>query len=182
MNDPIQNYGDIMVVFDGLRRIVWRPLEAGRAAVQSIWPDEDERAAVARRLMRREPVLVVVDYECPPVSLLPEEVPLVAPSQRGRLSVDDGMPQLKVDQLDWLPAHLEQAGRRVLSAVRSRMRQVPPPLLPRLVLDAQEGDAVRFAIRTDLKPLSDSDLMKLVRHLWSASARAEGRFERVRTA
>lgn len=182
MNDPVQYYGDVPVVFDGLRRIVWKPLAAGRAAVQSIWPDEEERADIDRRLERREPVLVVLDCEAPPVALLPEEVPLVAPALRERLSVEDGMAQLRVEQLNWLPTPLEQSGRKLLAAVRSRMRLIPAPLLPRVVLDGDAGGALRFAVRTDVRPLSELDLVRLVRHVWSASVRTEGRLERVRAA
>ncbi|WP_100448862.1 hypothetical protein [Glycomyces xiaoerkulensis] len=183
MNDPVQYYGEIPVVFDGLRRIVWKPMEAGRAAVQSVWPDQEQRSAMGRRLMRREPVLVVIDHEAPPVALLPEEVPLVAPRLRERLTVDDGMPQLRVEQLDWLPTHLRQAGRRVLNTVRTRMRLTPRPLLPRLVLDCEEGGSVRFAVRTDPRPLSETDLVALVRHLWSSSSsRVERSVERVGAA
>lgn len=182
MNDPVQYYGEIPVVFDGVRRVVWKPLRAGRAAVQSIWPNEDEQAEMGRRIMRREPVLVVVDHEIQPVALMPEEVPLVAPAVRGRLSVDEGMPFLRVEPFDWLPTHLRQAGLRVLAVVRSRMRLTPRPLLPRLFLDYEDGGAIRFAVRTDPRPLTETDLVTLVRHLWSASSRAEEGVGRVRVA
>jgi hypothetical protein len=114
MSHPTMRFGDVVVVFEGARRIAW---SAGEPA--GVWPHGLQARAILRRIAVREPVLVVVAE--------PEAV------------VGD----VRVPAFDWLPEEDRLRGLLFLQESFQRARELPDGLLPPVALEPTDA-ALRF--------------------------------------
>jgi len=175
----------VPVIREGAGRLRWAhelegappPLHAAQWQVGDLWPSEDERRWIRRRLDRGEPGVVVLDTESPRVELPVEHVPCVP---RGVLAEHDpeaGMVTLHVPALDWLRADERARGLAFAGHVRSLLAGTPRSLLPPVLLEVPEpppGEPLLFLHRTGCSPLSSAVLRDAV---WTLVARFRGEEE-----
>jgi len=163
---PTEHHGEVLVVFEGRRRLTWTGPDNGTATVSSLWPDPVQRGDVQRHLARQAPLLVVIDHDTGPVPLLPEEAPALPPEVKDLLEDDAGFPVLRIPLLNWLPAPLRHRGTAFMTAVDAQRGSTPGPLLPDLVADRDTGQPVRFVRRVTPRPISPWDLGEAIRLLF----------------
>ncbi|MGI5467478.1 hypothetical protein [Streptomyces sp. CA-132043] len=179
----------ILIIFEGAARIRWAVDGTGDWTPVALWPGAREADEVAERLERRQPLLVVLDELDTPHGIdaragddgLGATVPVWraeldrAPADLAALATGDGdLLDLRVPALTWLPPELRQRGTEFWRAAGARTADVPPALLPPLLLDgageAADGPRgghphVRFARRSRTPALTP-------RHLAAAAAHA----------
>jgi hypothetical protein len=160
--------GAVVVVFDGLDRLQWKRITAGRRTPSGIWPNDSEAAEIAEVLERGEPLLVILDQSADPVPVLVEEL-RSAPSTVTDLvsTVEGDVAELRIPRLDWLPDQLRERGHRFLHQVSRDLARRPALLTPPLVLD-EDGDrtTVRFGLRKRPSAWRLNDLPAAVSHVF----------------
>jgi hypothetical protein len=140
---PTMRFGDVVVVFEGRRRIAWsRTGFAGWTPV-ALWPDSRHGAAIRRRIAVREPVLVVVEAPETTVTVLSDQLAAAPPAVLALAERDVEVADLRIPAFDWLPEDLRSRGLAFLRSNAERARRVPAALLAPVVLDDAAGH-VRF--------------------------------------
>ncbi|MEU3983201.1 hypothetical protein AB0F77_24465 [Streptomyces sp. NPDC026672] len=166
MSSPTRRLGDVLVVFDGTRRVRWSGPQNGGATPVALWPDPAQAREVQRQLLRQAPLLVILDHDREPVPLLPEEVTDPPAALAPHLHGDGALVELHVPLLDWLPEPLRARGEEFLDQVRTRRSATPRPLLPDLVVEDPSAGPVRIAVRTSPRPLADHELASAVQYVF----------------
>jgi len=171
MPSPTERFADVLVIFEGSRRIAWHPLGNGCSTPTAVWPDTSQQAALEQHLQANLPALIILDHDpdAEPVPLLPEEASAVPSDLRQLVTPDGDLWQLRLPRLQWLPAHLREAGQDFLRESIAQAGIIPAPLLPDLLVDSAIGGSVRFAWRTKPSPLPDQRLQDVTRYLFAPS-------------
>lgn len=163
--------GAVVVVFDGLDRLLWKRIAVDRWTPSGLWPSDCDAADVREVLDRGEPLLVILDRSADPVPVLVEELISAPPVVTDLVcTVEGDVAELRIPRLDWLPDQLRERGPRFLHQASRDLARRPALLTPSLVLD-EDGDhtKVRFGLRqrsTDWRP---NDLSAVVSHAFAGA-------------
>ncbi|MBO0748386.1 MAG: hypothetical protein J2O47_08540, partial [Acidimicrobiaceae bacterium] len=119
--------GLVSIVMEG-RRLQWRRTAAG-FELAGLWPDGDERQAIARHLDDGTPMVIVLEYQTSTLSALVEECRSL-PEGVSVVHQAGGVVDLEVRELDWLPHPLRQRGLDFQARARAIAFSTPVHLLP----------------------------------------------------
>ncbi len=180
--------GNVLVVFEGVRRVVWRHrlLPAGVPGTStssdwvlaSVWPDAREQRQVHAHLGAGDPLLVMLDSE-PAVISVPAENVTELPVGLRRPPAGADIIDVEIPALDWLPDHLCRRGLAFARHAQARIAAVPDFLRPAVVIE--EGDDgpgnrtgegtehVRYAYRTGVRTVPPAMVRCIVEHLFDAA-------------
>jgi transposase len=136
-------FGDVVVVFEGRRRIAWSRTGFAEWTPVAIWPDSRNGAAIRRRIAVREPVLVVVEAPEAAVTILADQLAAAPPAVAALAERDGEVADVRIPAFDWLPEDLRSRGLAFLRSNAERAQRIPAPLLPPVVLEESAGH-VRF--------------------------------------
>ena len=171
---PTTRLRDVLVVFDGPRRIIWQ--RRGRAGFipRGVWPDAGDRAQLLRHLAEGKPLLVVVQEPVTRVPLLAEQLAGAPADLLARTAGNGEIADVEIPALDWLDADLRGRGLDFLDASAAAAATVPPSLRAPIVLEDVPRDSrgVRFAHRLAPAPHVDRDLASIVRYAFPERLRA----------
>jgi hypothetical protein len=157
--EPTHRCADVLVVFEGPRRVIWNrggcqggPQIGPQSWVPAgLWPTAEQAAEVADHIGGGGRLFVVLEEAPAVVSLLAEEFAQAAPALVALADPadrDEPVVDVRVPVLDWLPGSLRERGLRFLASSQAVMDRNPAALLPRLLLEEETGgDPVRFARR-----------------------------------
>ncbi|MCU1612682.1 MAG: hypothetical protein JWO98_222 [Frankiales bacterium] len=162
---------DALIIFEGPRRLQWQ--HVGSAwRLTGLWPTAPDRLLVDRYVDAGRPILVVLDREPSVVIAFVEEVPEVPDGIIVR-GCDNGLIDLEVPMLDWLPGPLRSRGAALARQAALAERATPLYALPPLLVDmAPPGSPVRFAVRTGTCAVSTDRLLhSVVRDLFDKGPR-----------
>ncbi len=180
--------GDVLVVFEGVRRVVWRHrlLPVGVPGtptssdwvLASVWPDASEQRRVEAHLGAGDPLLVVLDSEPVVISVPAEnvtELPAGLPPPPAGADIID----VEIPALDWLPEHLCRRGLAFARHAQARIAAVPDFLRPAVVIDPGDDgpgngagagtEHVRYVYRTGVRTVPPAMLRRIVEHLFDAA-------------
>jgi len=147
MNRPhTMHFGDVLVVFEGRRRLTWhcQPRRAWKPL--ELRPTSQEAHSICCALARRQPVLVVVEGREATVPVLAKQVE-DPPASIASITAGSGdVRHLRILALDWLPDPLRRRGLAFMEANFAQARKSPAPLQPPFVLEqpALAEDSLRF--------------------------------------
>ncbi|WP_392671516.1 hypothetical protein [Streptomyces sp. LN785] len=165
---PAVRCGRALVVVEGPGRLLTRRTGPAVWTVDGVWPSAEEAVEVAGRIAGGEPLLVVLGRDAVQVPFFAEELDGIPQGVRAERS-PDGLTDLHVEALDWLPVHLRTRGERFLAGARRTIARTPKVLLPPVLMD--EGDSahphVRFALPTRAVALTEPDLERIVAHIFA---------------
>ncbi|WP_143674221.1 MULTISPECIES: hypothetical protein [Streptomyces] len=161
--------GSTLVVFDGPRRLIWRPVSAGRWSLADLWPTARQARQVTDHIEDGGAVLVLVDEEQIDVPMYAEEVAQVPESLAARITVDGDLADLRIPALDWLPEPLRERGRTFLRDTDCHIDRQPDLLLPHLLVEepGQTPCNLRFARIRHPRPLNNDRLRSAADHLFA---------------
>ncbi|MDF6043836.1 hypothetical protein LRD69_17210 [Streptomyces sp. JH14] len=164
---PAVRCGRALVVVEGPGRLLTRRTGPASWTVDGVWPPAAEAVEVADRIGAGDPLLVVLGHGAGQLPFFAEELDGIPPRVRAEQG-PDGLTDLRVEALDWLPAALCARGERFLAGARSTIGRTPKALLPPVLMD--EGDSahpqVRFAFLTRAVALEERDLERIVAYIF----------------
>jgi hypothetical protein len=154
---------DILVIFEGSRRLIWRP-QGRRDAVPELWPQKADIEWIARRRNGGRPILVLLEEPPARLTFLPEEVEAF-PKKLLRYvrPTDGGLFEFVIPFLDWLPEDVRGRAQILVRRATALRATSPTPLLPAWLFetDVDSRESVRFAFRLRPHLCSDADVAAL---------------------
>lgn len=166
---PHRCLAGIQIVFDGARRLLWSSRGPAVWRPERIWPSVSEREQLLAQLEGGAPVLIVLESESDPVTVLPEELDRAPqPVREQALRLGGDAYAIPVTPLDWLPEPQRQRGHEFLRTARQMIESNPKLLLSSFITDPaqQPGERLRFALRAWSRTVADQDLAEFARHLF----------------
>jgi hypothetical protein len=159
---PTLHHDDILVVFDGPRRLLWSSPAPGTYAPAALWPDPVQVADVLDHLGAGGNVLVLLDQEDITIPLYADEAASIPPELRRSMTVttDGVLTEVHLTALDWLPEHFRQRGLRFLRYTEQLLARRHDLLLPPLLVEAPGPEPVnlRFARLRTPRPFDESHI------------------------
>jgi hypothetical protein len=140
---PTMRFGEVVVVFEGRRRLTWSRRGLAGWAPVSLWPDSRQGESIRRRIAVRDPVLVVVEAPETSVKILSQQLDAAPPAVVAMAERDVEIAHLHIPAFDWLPEHVRERGLEFLHANEERARRIAAPLLAPVVLE-DAVEPVRF--------------------------------------
>lgn len=159
-----------LIVFDGQPRLTWLRTAPSRWTPTHLWPDDQQRQQIATHLRQEAPLLVVVSEPVTCVPVLEEELTHAPQELKACTDVTDGLGDIRVQQLDWLPNSLRQRGRKFLERSMLERAATPPAFRPPLLIDDVSPHAdethVRFAYVTGTLGYAETTLISVITHIF----------------
>lgn len=161
--------GAVVVVFDGLDRLLWTRIDVARWTPSGLWPSGSEATEIREVLDRGERLLVVLDQSAEPVPVLADELRSAPPAVTDLVhTVEGDVAELRIPRLNWLPDQLRERGERFLHQTSRDVARRPALLTPPLVLDEDGDDStVRFGLRRRPMDWRPDDLLAAVSHAFA---------------
>lgn len=158
--------GNALVVFEGAPRLSWQWQTLTHWTPTGLWPSPEELREITARFDRGDPVLIVLGEREAGVSVTQEEIAQAPPGLRSLVSFTDGIGELRIPQLDWLPDRLHRRGLRFFDDSDLLIARTPAPLRPPLLLDDPDPSAphIRFVRQTGPGGCSTAALTVLVEY------------------
>jgi len=142
---PALQTDDVLIIAEGAARLTWHRTAQARWRPVGLWPTREQEAEVAARILRGDPILVVLAEMPTVVPLLTEEL-VDAPEELVRLAEYTGyLCELRLPFLGWLPPHLRERGRRFFEVTSRRGHTPLVTRSPLVVEPADPATPVVFA-------------------------------------
>lgn len=176
---PTEWHGRTLVVFEGVRRMLWNRPSPGVWRPAGIWPGPAAAASLAGHLDVGGSTLVVLNLRPATVGMLEEEW-AQAPASVRRLAPPPGPGarepfDVRIPVLDWLPELARLRGTELLRAAADLADRTPAALLPPVIVDpvgpvgpvGSVAPNLRFTVLTRRDTLAGAPLSELVSHLFA---------------
>ncbi|GAA3888001.1 hypothetical protein [Streptomyces sedi] len=165
---PILWCGSTLVVFDGPRRLTWRRGPRGEWFPVSLWPTPQQALQVNEHLAQGGGLLVLVEEAETEIPLHTEELAGAPWELADRVTVEDGLAELRVPALDWLPEELQARGRKFLKDSACFFERQPDLLIPHLVVEplGPTPENLRFGRLRPPRRCTDERLRTVADHLF----------------
>jgi hypothetical protein len=129
-------YGDVLVIFEGRRRINWHRRSRAEWVPVSVWPSTQQTQRVQRHIAVGEPVLIVVEEPEASVVVLSEQLAAAPPALAAFASELEGdVADFRIPAFDWLPGPLRERGLEFLRSNVRRAQEHPESLSPPAILE-----------------------------------------------
>ena len=168
-------YGDVLVVFEGRRRITWHRRGRAEWVPVSVWPNTQQATRVRRQIAVGEPVLIVVEQPEASVVVLGEQLAAATPEVAAFAGELEGeVADLVIPAFDWLPEPLRARGLEFLGENFERAQRSAESLTPPAVVE-QPSDGplnVRFLHVLRSCPRLDAELADIAAGVFGEPLRA----------
>ncbi|MCL6537447.1 MAG: hypothetical protein K6T28_02500 [Acidothermus sp.] len=150
-NIPAFLRDDVLVVFEGPRRLLWKQRGPLQWVPYAVWPSAEDRAALLRRRAGGDPILVVIEDAPARIPILAEERSSAPAELRERMRpTGDDLYELEIPLADWLPEPLQQRAQTLAERARQVRDTSPAALLPPFLFETRSDvsdDPLKFVHR-----------------------------------
>jgi hypothetical protein len=142
----LREYGNFKVVVEGCDRLHWSRPETG-CQLAGLWPDAVDLREIGRVFSEKTPLLVVIPFDPPTVTMLAEQLDGSSPLWAALGCTRSGeIVEGTVPLLDWAVPDVRQAGEKYSLAARSMAELMPACTLPPMMFQRLPGPASHICL------------------------------------